>query len=219
MSAALLLIHDETSTGERTNTVTLTLASERVTARELLRRRIQQEVADYNASQPEYFRGLVQPTDAERVLNGYRVHKDRLVDWREQFESAIQAFARNGFLMLAGDRQIEDLDAEIAGAAVVVVVRLFDRAAASGVAARKAGRAAVGAHALGARRGRDVGERGAVVAARSAVVLVSQAPLTARLSSAGRRRLRARIGLRAGAAVDGRATRFAPAPSIHARFE
>jgi phospholipid N-methyltransferase len=113
MSAALLLIHDETSTGERTNTVTLTLASERVTARELLRRRIQQEVADYNASQPEYFRGLVQPTDAERVLNGYRVHKDRLVDWREQFESAIQAFARNGFLMLAGDRQIEDLDAEI----------------------------------------------------------------------------------------------------------
>jgi hypothetical protein len=114
MSAALL-IHDETSTGERTNTMALplTLASERVTAREILRRRIQHEVEAYNRTRPEYFRGLVQPTDAERVLNGYRLTRMRPLDWREQLAAAVTAFAGNGFLMLVGDRQIDDLDDEI----------------------------------------------------------------------------------------------------------
>jgi hypothetical protein len=50
---AALLVHDETSTGERTHTVTLTLASERVSAREVLRRRIHVEVDAYNRAQPE----------------------------------------------------------------------------------------------------------------------------------------------------------------------
>jgi hypothetical protein len=108
-----LQIYDETSTGERTSTTVLTLASERVTAREVLRRRIQQEVEAFNHAMPEYFRGLVQPTDAERVLNGYRLRKARALDWREQVTSAESAFARNGFLMLVGDRQIEELDEEI----------------------------------------------------------------------------------------------------------
>jgi hypothetical protein len=108
-----VLVHDETSTGQRTHTVTLTLASERVTAREVLRRRIQQEVEEYNRTQPEYFRGLVQPTDAERALNGYRLKERRVLDWSEQLEAAVKAFAHNGFLMLAGDRQIDDLDEDI----------------------------------------------------------------------------------------------------------
>jgi hypothetical protein len=56
---------------------------------------------------------LVQPTDAERVLNGYRLKKQRLLDWREQYEAAVTAFDNSGFMMLAGDRQIEDLDEEI----------------------------------------------------------------------------------------------------------
>lgn len=112
MSAALQ-IHDETSTGQRTATTTLTLASERVTAREVLRRRIEQEVDAFNRAKPEYFQGLVQPTDAERVLNGYRLRKPRLLDPTEQVTSAEAAFANNGFLMLVGDRQVEDLDEEI----------------------------------------------------------------------------------------------------------
>ena len=112
MSAALQ-IHDETSTGQRTASATLTLATARVTAREVLRRRIEQEVEAFNRAKPEYFQGLVQPTDAERVLNGYRLRKHRLLDWREQFEAAEKAFANNGFLMLVGDRQIDDLDEQI----------------------------------------------------------------------------------------------------------
>jgi hypothetical protein len=112
-TATALVVHDETSTGERTHTVRLTLASERVTAREILRRRIQMDVEAYNASQPEYFRGLVQPADAERELGGFRIRKARQLDWKEQLAAAVDAFGRNGILMLAGDRQVEDLDEEI----------------------------------------------------------------------------------------------------------
>lgn len=45
---------------------------ESITARELVRLRVRDEVARYNSTRPEYFRGLVQPTDAEATLNGYR---------------------------------------------------------------------------------------------------------------------------------------------------
>ena len=42
-----------------------------------------------------------------------RPRKPRFLDWREQLASAEAAFSGNGFLMLVGDRQIEDLDEEI----------------------------------------------------------------------------------------------------------
>ncbi|GAA3314483.1 hypothetical protein [Nonomuraea dietziae] len=37
----------------------------------------------------------------------------RKLDWEKQADAAETAFARNGFLLLVGDRQIEDLDTEI----------------------------------------------------------------------------------------------------------
>ncbi|MFC6682497.1 hypothetical protein ACFQE7_42315 [Nonomuraea ferruginea] len=61
-----------------------------------------------------HFRGLVKPTDAETELNGYRMRTARRLDWERQADAAEAAFARNGFLLLVGDRQIEDLDEEIA---------------------------------------------------------------------------------------------------------
>jgi hypothetical protein len=84
-----------------------------VTAREILRRRIEEEVAEYNRTAPGIYAGLVQPPDAERELNGYRVKAGRTLDADGQFRAAASAFARNGLLMLAGDKQIEDLDEEI----------------------------------------------------------------------------------------------------------
>jgi hypothetical protein len=92
---------------------TISLPAEVVTARELIRERVRQEVEDYNARQPEYFRGLVQPTDAERTLNGFRLRKARALDWREQYQKAVEAFHRNGFILLFDDRQVADLDAVI----------------------------------------------------------------------------------------------------------
>ena len=107
---ATLTIHDETSSGQKTNTFTLDCLTERMTVRELIRARIYQEVQDYNLKEPEYFRGLVQPTEAERVLNGYKLRAKRKIDWKEQFARALEAFDRNGFFVLVGEKQAESLD-------------------------------------------------------------------------------------------------------------
>jgi hypothetical protein len=107
-----LTIRDETTFGFGGSVYSfpLSLPTERITVEELIRERVRQEVEDYNARQPEYFRGLVQPTDAERTLNGYRLRVRRALDWETQFRAALEAFGRNRFILLVDDRQVEELD-------------------------------------------------------------------------------------------------------------
>jgi len=105
-----LTIHDETTSGQKTNTFTIDCLTERLTVRDLIKARIYQEVQDYNLKEPEYFRGLVEPTNAERVLNGFKLKARRKLDWKEQYQRALEAFERNGFFVLVGDRQAESLD-------------------------------------------------------------------------------------------------------------
>src|SRR5688572_19791490 len=62
---------------------------------------------------PEYFRGLAQPTGAERVLNGYRLRERRKLDWDGQYEKAVKAFQGNRFIILVADRQLIELDEKI----------------------------------------------------------------------------------------------------------
>lgn len=107
-----LTIHDETASGQKTNTFTLDCLTERMTVRELIRARIYQEVQDYNQREPEYFRGLVEPAAAERALNGYKLRVKRKIDWQDQFNRAVEAFSRNGFFVMVDDRQAESLDEE-----------------------------------------------------------------------------------------------------------
>jgi hypothetical protein len=104
---------DETTSGERRGSWGLEIAEERLSLRELIRRRVFQEVAEHNAAPPEVFRGLVEPTHAERVLNGQGKRARRRVDAERQYAAALAAFGRNGFLVLVGDRQIEELDDRI----------------------------------------------------------------------------------------------------------
>lgn len=104
---------DETTSGEPRGSWGLEFTEERLSARELIRRRVFQEVAEYNARQPGVFNGLVQPTDAERTLNGYRLRTPRRLDPERQCELALDAFGRNGFLLLVADRQVEELDDEV----------------------------------------------------------------------------------------------------------
>jgi hypothetical protein len=108
-----ITIRDETVTGQSIGEHPLDLLTERVTVRELIRSRVYQEVQDYNRRQPETFRGLVQPTDAEQTLNGFRVRDRREIDWKDQFEKACDAFERNGFFVLVNDRQPDSLDEEL----------------------------------------------------------------------------------------------------------
>lgn len=112
--ATTLTVRDETTSGQTTSQITLEFLTERITVRELIRSRVYQEVRDHNLkTHQSVFQGLVQPSDAERELNGYRLRKGREIDWKQQYEVALEAFERNGFLILVGDRQVTSLDEEI----------------------------------------------------------------------------------------------------------
>ncbi len=111
-----LKIRDETTFSlgsDEDRDFTLDVLADHVTVRELIRARVANEVRDYNLSQPEYFRGLVQPTDAEKSLNGFKIRKGRRIDPEKQFELVIKAFYSNGFILLVNDRQVDELEDEI----------------------------------------------------------------------------------------------------------
>jgi hypothetical protein len=108
--AAVLTFTDEAPNGTKLRSFTLESLAERMTAREIIRARIYQEVQDFNRTQADTFRGLVEPGDAERTLNGAKMKKHRALDWEKQFSEALRAFESNGFFMLVGNRQAEQLD-------------------------------------------------------------------------------------------------------------
>ena len=108
-----VLVRDESTAGDRSDAVELTFPVDEITVRELVRERVYQEVEDYNrrsADPAAIFRGLVQPTDAEQVLNGVRPRARRSINWKDQFEEACKAYQSNRVLVLVGDRQTESLD-------------------------------------------------------------------------------------------------------------
>jgi hypothetical protein len=110
-----LTIRDETTSGAVYHEMPLEFPTERITVRELIRERVYQEVQDFNRKRDErVFRGLVQPTEAERVLNGkpneFRLKEHRQIEWKPQFEKATDAFDHNGFFVLIDDKQAESLD-------------------------------------------------------------------------------------------------------------
>jgi hypothetical protein len=107
---ATVTFRDETATGKPLTEWEVTGVPERMTVRELIRLRVIEEVARHNARPGNRFNGLVRPEDAETELNGYRLREPRRIDWERQSEIAERAFLANGFFMLAGDRQVEDLD-------------------------------------------------------------------------------------------------------------
>lgn len=88
----------------------LEVLSETMTVRELIRGRVYQEVQDHNQRPNQPYRGLVQPTESERTLNGYEFKRPKQVDFQKQFEHALRAFENNQILVLIGDRQTESLD-------------------------------------------------------------------------------------------------------------
>lgn len=110
----ILTIKDESALGKVLHELELTLAEDIITVRELIRQRVFAEVEAYNRKAGETFHGLVQPTDAEAMLNGYRMKgKISFIDPEKQFYVALDAFVKNGFFILVDDRQVEGLEEEI----------------------------------------------------------------------------------------------------------
>ena len=110
MSAITLTIKDETAGGKTTNEINVSFASELTTVKEIITTRVTAEVDQYNNKMPEYFKGLVEPGDAERTLNGFKLKEKRKVDAEKQCLIALDAFQKNGFFLLVDNIQSESLE-------------------------------------------------------------------------------------------------------------
>jgi hypothetical protein len=105
---------DETTAGATEPRFALELGSPKITVRELIRTRVYEEVQRFRRDTGQPFQGLVQPRKAS-------------IDWQEQVEVALEAFANNGVLVLVDDRQVRSLDEEVAlreGTTEVTFLRL-----------------------------------------------------------------------------------------------
>ncbi|MEO8126295.1 MAG: hypothetical protein ABJF23_18270 [Bryobacteraceae bacterium] len=103
-------IWDETIPGGSSHAAPVVLEAGSLTAREIIRSRVQQEVWRYNQSLPETFQGLIQPEESEEILNGFRMKTKRPLDWEVQYRRACASFEKNGFLMVVDGCQVIELD-------------------------------------------------------------------------------------------------------------
>jgi hypothetical protein len=105
-------IMDQPGAGRVAATITLDGVDSRITLRDLIRTRVREEVARYNAASAgtDVFRGLVMPDGAEPVPGGFRMPKLRRVDWEQRADQALESFRRDGFFVLVADRQVIELD-------------------------------------------------------------------------------------------------------------
>lgn len=109
-----LTIFEETMRGERIPMHMLEFLTERVTAQELIRRYVYEQVQEANRREEERVRTQETGHETERLLNGARPGiPARRVDWETQAARACEAFRRNRFFLLVDDKQIRSLEAEI----------------------------------------------------------------------------------------------------------
>jgi len=107
-------VRDQSSTGRATGAVELEDIPAAISLRDLIRTRVREEVARYNAAPRDVFEGLVMPEGAEPAREGFVMGRPRRVDWERQADRAIEAFSRNGFFVLVDDRQVTELDEPLA---------------------------------------------------------------------------------------------------------
>ncbi len=103
-------VRDENMAGKVSNEFTLEVQAQDISLRDMIKLRIYHEVAEHNQKTPEYFNGLVQPTDAEKILNGFKLREKRQIDAEKQYYLALDFFQKNGFFVLIDNQQYTDLD-------------------------------------------------------------------------------------------------------------
>ena len=105
-------ITDQSGAGKVAATITLHGVDRRITLRDLIRTRVREEVARYNAKPATVgvFQGLVMPDGAVPAPGGFRLPEPRRVDWERQADRALEVFRRNGFFVLVAGRQVTDPD-------------------------------------------------------------------------------------------------------------
>ena len=124
---AVLKIVDEcfgTGAGERRPALELRLVSERITARDLIRRRVADEVETASRARSEHVAGhartrsflipLDQDSPETRLNAPAKPRRLRLFDEQAEYARAIRAFEKHQFILLLDERQIDRLDDEVA---------------------------------------------------------------------------------------------------------
>jgi hypothetical protein len=113
MNPVVLTITDRTGAGKIIGEMNISLKTNRVTVKQIIEARVEAEVERYNAKLPEYFNGLVQPTDAEKTLNGYKMKTRKKVDPEKQVYVALDTLQKNGYFVLVDNFQADTLEQEI----------------------------------------------------------------------------------------------------------
>ncbi len=111
--SVIITIVDEMLPGKLVSQFPVTVPSNRVTVRDIITARVAQEVENYNATGPEIFHGLIQPSESEGALNGFRLKPHKQINCQVQVEAALTAFERNGFLVLVNKQQVDSLDEDV----------------------------------------------------------------------------------------------------------
>lgn len=110
----VITIKDATLSGDILNKIEIAVQNERTTVKDLIAARVESEVKSYNEKLPEYFKGLIQPSEAEKTLNGFRLkRREKKIDVEKQIWTALDAFQKNGYFILIDNEQAEELDKEI----------------------------------------------------------------------------------------------------------
>lgn len=108
-----ITIKDETFSGKILQEIALEFATDVVTVQDIITSRVIKEVENYNTKLPEYFNGLIEPSDAEKTLNGYKLKPKKVIDAEKQVYVALDAFQRNVFFVLIDNLQSESLDQQV----------------------------------------------------------------------------------------------------------
>lgn len=108
-----ITIKDETISGTILRELNLEFESQTITVKELITQRVLEEVAQYNKKLPKFFNGLIEPNDAEKTLNGYKLKKRKTIDGEKQVFVALDAFQKNGYFLLIDNIQSIDLEQKI----------------------------------------------------------------------------------------------------------
>ena len=105
-----VLIVDEQLNGTINNQFEINIETEFISLKELIEKRVIQEVNNYNNKPTEFYNGLVEPTEFEKTLNkNLKSNKKKLIDAEKQVYVALNAFLKNGYFVLVDDVQIEEL--------------------------------------------------------------------------------------------------------------
>lgn len=109
-----ITIKDETFSGKLLQEISLQFKSDTVSVKDIITERVNAEVNNYNTKLPQYYNGLIEPTDAEKTLNGYKLKPKKVIDAEKQVYTALDAFQKNAFFILIDNIQSESLEQLVA---------------------------------------------------------------------------------------------------------